>query len=186
MKNNNVIVISVAAMLGLPLAAMADTGLYVDGAAGQASVSDQGFDDNDTSFRIGAGWRFLENFGTEIGYVDLGKVADTIAPGVTASLEADGLYAGVAGKIPLHEGTNGFYLNARGGLLWWEANGRARAGTTTIALDDSASDFYVGVGGGYDFNEQFGVGVGFDRYKLSDGVTDATYDVLAVNGEVRF
>jgi OOP family OmpA-OmpF porin/outer membrane immunogenic protein len=185
MKNKNLIAISVTAMLALPMAAMADTGLYIDGAAGQASVDDQGFDDNDTSFRIGAGWRFLENFGAEIGYQDLGKVEEDVVGG-NASLEADGLYAGVSGKIPLHEGVNGFYLNARGGMYWWDATGRARGGTTTIELDASDSDFYVGVGAGYDFNEQFGVGVGFDRYQLSESDTDLTYDVLAVNGEVRF
>ena len=151
MRSFKLLALTLASVLALPAVAMADTGLYIDGAVGRASVDDNGIDDNDTSFRIGAGWRFLENFGSEIGYQDLGKMSEEIAVGgATASISADGLYAGIAGKIPLYDGETGFYVGARGGLLFWNATGRIRQGNTSVRLDDSASDFYVGVSGGYE------------------------------------
>jgi len=187
MKNKNIIALSVLSALLLPTLAPAATGFYIDGAVGQASVDDLGIDDNDSAYRIGAGWRFLENFGAELGYVDLGTMSEEVAVGgATASVSADGLTAGIAGKIPLHDASNGFYLSARGGMMWWDATGRARVGATTVVLDEDSNDFYVGVGGGYDFNEQFGVGVAFDRYKIGDQVADMDYDVLSLTGEVRF
>ena len=187
MKNKNLIAISMLSALLVPAFAPAATGFYIDGAVGQASVDEQGIDDSDSAYRIGAGWRFLENFGAEIGYVDLGTVSEAVAiGGATASLSADGLSAGIAGKIPLSDASNGFYLSARGGMYWWDATGRARIGNTTVEITDSSNDFYVGIGGGYDFNEQFSLGVGFDRYQIDDNNADASYDILSVAGEVRF
>lgn len=187
MRSLNILGLSLAAALALPALALADTGLYVDGAVGQASVDDEGIDDNDTSLRLGVGWRFVENFGAEIGFQDLGEVGEEVAiGGATASVEADGFYAGVAGKIPLYDTDMGFYLSARAGMYFWDATGRARQGTTSIRIDDSDSDFYVGVGGGYDFNEKFGVGLTYDRYQLGDDNTDFNYGVFALAGEVRF
>lgn len=179
--------LAVAAVLAAPTLALADTGWYIDGAVGQASVDDQGIDDQDTAFRGGVGWRFLENFGAEVGYQDLGKVGEEVAiGGATASVSTDGFYAGVSGKIPLYDANTGFYLNARAGLYFWDATGRLRDGSTSVRLDDSGNDFYVGVGAGYDFNEQFGLGLGYDRYQVGDNSSDLTYGVFALNGEVRF
>lgn len=187
MRTPALLALTLAGALALPTLAIADTGLYIDGGIGQASVDDEGIDDNDTAFRIGAGWRFVENFGAEIGYQDLGEVEEEVAiGGATASIEADGFYAGVAGRIPLRDGDTGFYLSARAGVYFWDATGRVRQGTTSVRLDDSDNDFYVGIGAGYDFNEQFGLGIGYDRYQLGDGDSDFNYGVLALNGEVRF
>lgn len=187
MRSLNLIGLALAAALALPTFAAADTGLYVDGAVGQASVDDEGIDDNDTAFRLGVGYRFLENFGAEIGYLDLGEVSEEVAiGGATASVEADGFYAGVSGRIPLYETNTGFFLSARAGLYFWDATGRLRQGTTTVRLDDSDNDFYVGVGAGYDFNEQFGLGLTYDRYQLGDGDSDLNYGVISLAGEVRF
>lgn len=187
MRSNKLWSLTLATAMLLPMAAMADTGFYIDGAAGQTSVDDEGIDDNDTAFRVGAGYRFLENFGAEIGYLDLGKVEEEVAVGgATASISSDGFYAGVAGKIPLYDANTGFYVGARGGLYFWDATGRVRQGTTSVRVDDSDNDFYVGVSGGYDFNEQFGLGLAYDRYKLGDGNADLSYSTISLTGEVRF
>lgn len=179
------LLLALAGALALPTLALADNGLYVDGAIGQASVDDNGIDDNDTAFRLGVGWRFVENFGAEIGYQDLGEVGEEVAiGGATAEIEADGFYAGVAGRIPLQD--SGFFLSARAGVYFWDATGRFRQGTTAVRLEESDNDFYVGIGAGYDFNEQFGIGIGYDRYQLDNGDGDFNYGVLALNGEVRF
>lgn len=187
MRSLKILGLALASSLLLPTLAMADTGWYIDGAVGQASVDDGGIDDSDTSFRIGTGYRFYENFGAEIGYQDLGKVSDNVdVAGASASIETEGLYAGLSGKIPLYDGSTGFYLSARAGLYWWDATGRVQVGDTTVRLDDSDSDFYIGVGGGYDFNEQFGLGLAYDRYQIGDNDADFTYGAWALTGEVRF
>ena len=187
MRSLKILGLALASALMLPTLAMADTGWYIDGTLGQAMVDDNGVDDTDTAFRIGTGWRFFENFGAEIGYQDLGKVSDSIDAGnLSASVETDGLYAGVAGKIPLYDGGTGFYLGARTGMYWWDATGRVRSGNTTVSIDDSDSDFYVGVSGGYDLNEQFGVGLAYDWYQVGDNDTDFSYGVWGLTGEVRF
>lgn len=187
MRSLKILGLALASSLMLPTLAMADTGWYIDGSVGQTSVDDQGIDDSDTSFRIGTGWRFFENFGAEVGYQDLGKVSDNVnGTGVSASVETDGLYAGVAGKIPLYDGATGFYLSARAGMYWWDATGRIQDGNTTVSIDDSDSDFYVGVGGGYDFNEQFGLGLAYDSYQVGDNDADFSYGTWALTGEVRF
>jgi OmpA-OmpF porin, OOP family len=176
-----------AALLGFSGLAMADTGLYVDGAVGQASVDDSGINDNDTAFRFGVGWRFLENFGAEVGYADLGEVGEEVAVGgATASIETDGFYAGVTGRIPLHDGATGFFVGARAGIYFWEATGRVRSGATTVRFDESDNDFYYGINGGYDFNEQFAVNLNYDRYQVGDSEADLDYGVWSVGGEVRF
>lgn len=185
MRNTHFLALALAAGLSLPALALADTGLYIDGSVGQASVDDEGIDDNDTSFRIGAGWRFIDNFGAELGYLDLGEVGEGNG-NLAASIETDGFYAGVAGKIPLYEGATGFYLGARAGLYFWDATGRVRSGNTTLRVDDSDNDFYVGISGGYDFNEQFGLGLSYDRYKVGDNNTDLSYAAWGLTGEVRF
>ncbi len=183
----SILSLAVAAVFAAPGLAYADEGFYIDGSVGRASVDDSGIDDNDTGFRIGGGWRFLENFGAEVGYLDLGKVEEEVAiGGATGSVEVDGLYAGVSGRIPLSDDTAGFFLSARAGLLFWDAEGRVRAGTVTVPFDDSDNDFYVGVGGGYDFNEQFGVSLTYDRYKVGDSGADFNYSVIGATGEVRF
>jgi len=186
MRSTTLLGLTLAALLS-PGLALADTGLYMDGAVGRASVDDQGIDDNDTGFRVGAGWRFVENFGAEIGYLDLGEVGEEVAVGgATASVETDGFYAGVAGKIPLYDANTGVYLSARAGLYFWDATGRVRSGATSVRLDESSNDLYFGVGAGYDFNEQFGVGVAYDRYQVGDESADLNYGLLSLTGEVRF
>jgi OOP family OmpA-OmpF porin/outer membrane immunogenic protein len=187
MRTLNILGLAVAAALALPTQVLAHTGLYLDGSVGQASVDDGGIDDNDTAFRVGAGWRLWENLGAEIGYQDLGKVGEEVAiGGAAASVEVDGFYAGLSGKIPLYDGDNGFFLGARAGVYFWDATGRLRQGSTSVRLDDSDNDIYFGVSAGYDFNPQFGVGLAYDSYQVGDGSADFDYGVFSLTGEVRF
>ena len=145
------------------------------------------WDDSDTAIKLYAGAYFHPHLGLELGYQDLGKVSDSVAgAGASASVETDGLYAGIAGKIPLYDANTGFFLSARTGMYWWDATGRVQVGNTTVSVDDSDSDFYVGVGGGYDFNEQFGLGLTYDRYNVGDNDADFTYGAWSLAGEVRF
>jgi OOP family OmpA-OmpF porin/outer membrane immunogenic protein len=185
MRTFKIIGVALAAALAFPAQLLAHTGLYMNGSVGQAYVDDNGLDDNDFSFGIGAGWRLWDNFGFEIGYQDLGTMGES-AGNLSASVEADGFYAGLSGKIPLYDGGTGWYLSARGGGYWYDITGRVSDGATSVRFDEGDNDFYFGVGAGYDFNEQFGVGLGYDIYQLGDGDTEFNFDVIALTGEVRF
>jgi len=188
MMNRNWSAMILIAALALPLPMLAQNGLYIDGAVGRSTVDASGIDENDTSFRFGAGWRFNPNFGLEVGYQDLGEVSEEAAiGGATQSLETDGFYAGLNARLPLSQDDGrGFYLGARAGFYFWDAKGRARVVTITVPIDDSDQDVYFGVGGGYDFNAQFGVGLNYDRYKVGGGLVDTDYDVVSLSTEFRF
>ena len=80
MRSLNILGLSLAAALAMPALALADTGLYVDGAVGQASVDDEGIDDNDTSLRLGVGWRFVEKWFEGLGATCLWSLNPTKAP----------------------------------------------------------------------------------------------------------
>lgn len=187
MKGSTIFGVAIAAALAFPAQLLAHTGLYMDGAIGQAYVDDEGLDDDDIAFKIGAGWRLWENFGFEVGYQDLGEMGEEVAiGGLTASIEVDGFYAGLSGKIPLYDAGTGFYLSARGGGYWYDVTGRLRDGTTSVRVDEGDNDFYFGIGGGYDFNEQFGVGLGYDIYQVGEDDAEFNFDTISLTGEVRF
>lgn len=183
MLKHSLLAVALMAALAAPVAASAQSGFFVDGAIGQVSIDEDGLDDNDTSFRIGGGWSFNRYFGLEAGWTDLGKFEEEVAiGGATASAETDGFYAGVRGKFPFYEGENGFYVGGRAGFLRWDASGRARVGTVTVRLDESGTDPYFGVGAGYDFSRNFGVGLNYDRYDIDD----SNLDVWNVSATWRF
>lgn len=148
------------------------TGFYLRGLVGQADT-DESLLDNDTAFSIGGGWRFLPYLSVEGGYNDFG---DFDGRGVSAQLGADSWELGVAAKVPFAD--SGFFGQARLGVHRWDID--SRLGTTRVSLD--GNDPYYGIGVGYDFTEQFGVTLSYDRYD----VDDFDIDRIGLGGEVRF
>jgi hypothetical protein len=187
MSKHSILAIALATALTVPAVASAQSGFFVDGGVGQVRVDESGFDDKDTHFRLGGGWQWNQYFGLEAGWADLGSFSEQVAIGAaTGEFEADGWYAGVRAKVPFYEGDRGFYARARAGILWWDATGRARAGTVLVRFDDSGNDPYFGIGAGYDLSSNFGVGLDYDRYKIGNGGDDATLKVWSVNATYRF
>lgn len=187
MSKHSILAIALAAALAVPTVASAQSGFFVDGGVGQVRVDESGFDDKDTHFRLGGGWQWNQYFGLEAGWADLGSFSEQVAIGAaTGEFEADGWYAGVRAKVPFYEGDRGFYARARAGILWWDATGRARAGTVLVRFDDSGNDPYFGIGAGYDLSSNFGVGLDYDRYQIGNGGDDATLDVWSVSATYRF
>lgn len=148
------------------------TGFYLRGMVGQADTDESGLD-NDTAFAIGGGWRFLPYLSVEAGYNDFGNFE---ANRLNAELGADSWELGMAAKIPFAD--SGFFGQARVGIHRWDID--SRLGTTRVSVD--GNDPYYGVGIGYDFNDQFGLTVSYDRYD----VDDFDIDRIGLGGEVRF
>jgi len=188
----------------------ADSGFFGSISAGRASV-DTGFstsadfsvDDTDTAYGITAGYRLNQYFAVEAGYQNLGESSvskagaggsgngygDTIQLQNNSRIqnETDGFNLGVIGTYPVN---TSFDVFAKLGVFAWDTeytyngnvtiNGTAYNGSGTVS--DDGHDVYFGVGGMYNINDRFGVGVEWVRYDAAE--TDI--DVIGANFVVNF
>ncbi|MDC8011957.1 porin family protein [Tahibacter soli] len=175
--------LGLAGVTALP-AAMAD-GLFISGNVGQSDLK-KGDYDKDTAFAINGGYRWGA-FGLEAGYNDFGSLEDkysTISGAVRDKIDLTGWNLGVNGKVNFAEN---WYVSGRAGVFRWDADtdfGLA-AGPRT-RRDEKGTDWYAGVGVGYDVNQNFGVGLAFDRFKADGKVAEYTTNRTSVTAEYRF
>jgi hypothetical protein len=159
-------------LAGLSTNAMAAelNGGFIRGEVGRSNVDVDGLDtDNDTSLLLGGGYYFNKNFAVEGFWANLYDDND-------ASLHGLGL--GVVGKTNFQNDDTGFYLSGRLGML------RARG---EIDGDDATSTKpYFGVGAGYDFNENVGLGVNYTRFTGDFEGLDVDANTIAAALEFRF
>jgi len=153
----------------LPMAALADGGIYVGASIGSANLDDD-FDGltintDSTSFRILGGWRFNENFSIEAGYHDFGDFEQQIDIGgslVTVGLSADGYTLGVAGALPV---TDRISLIGRLGMFFWD--GAAEINNVSQATPEDSNLYFSG-GASYALTERFSLVGDWSRYDLDD------------------
>lgn len=171
--NKRIHITAAAALLAAAsTAAMADDGaFFINGNLGQSRYHDSGFNDKtDTAgaVRLGYDWNAgAFSFGAEGGYVDLGK-----ASGLGYVPYYAGPYGGTYGISAKTSGWllggnfkyrfgNNMYLSSRAG--WF----RSTFDTNVSGLGSqsySGNGGYAGLGLGYDFNRNFGIGASYDRY----------------------
>jgi OOP family OmpA-OmpF porin len=104
----------------------------------------QDFDEDDTSWKIFAGWRFAPFFAVELDYVDFGGPSDN-----EASLDLAGFSPYLVGTLPLGI----FELFAKVGYLFYDIDIDTDA-TDIEDISDSQEDFIWGVGFGVALLEQ--------------------------------
>jgi opacity protein-like surface antigen len=129
-----------ALLFGLaPLAQAADNGIYLGAGYVQSDygLDDPdlaGFDDEDSGFKLIAGWRVIDNFGVEVNYIDHG---DALVPPDTR-LGAETISGFAVGYIdfPLVD------LFAKAGATSWTVD----ATSGGIDFDDDDFDFAWGAG----------------------------------------
>jgi OOP family OmpA-OmpF porin len=135
-------------------------------------------DKHDTAVaaRFGYQWHGAMNFGVETGYVDLGKLVgkyDEDAASSRAEVHARGLLLG--GNLTYRFATP-FYVQVRGGWLNSYVEAKYRYSSPTYNESDSfhgtGNGWYAGIGGGYDFSRNFGIGVHYDNYHVVVGQDD--------------
>ncbi|MDH3665048.1 MAG: outer membrane beta-barrel protein, partial [Alphaproteobacteria bacterium] len=102
------IIALVSTFVAAPLTAFADSGFFLGGSVGAATLDDDidafAIDTDSTSFRINAGWQFSDFFAIEAGYHDFGKFDEELDFGGVLSdvnLRADGYTLGAIAGIPL-------------------------------------------------------------------------------------
>lgn len=167
----------------LPAMAFADSGPYVSGSIGSASLDENiatfSIDDDTEAFRLLGGWQFGEVFGIEAGYQNFGDFEETIDLGGTTAvttLTAEGWTIGgtLGGQF-----SDTFSWFGRAGVFLWEAdvdvNGIAQA------IDDDSNPYY-GAGARLALSRNFSLIGDWTRYELDDVDTD----VISIGFQYRF
>lgn len=187
--------------LALPALAQAqnNSGFFINGNIGQSSLDKGVYDDNDTGWAANFGYRWAVAPSALIciegGYADLGKFGTrnmyTGLPFGNASIK--GWNLGVNGHFNL---TDNWYLSGRGGYFRPDVRGSYISSVTTDAagnpvygittVDSSANKWYVGAGFGYDFSNNFSIGLNYDYYKANTSGLNFNPSLVSVSGEYRF
>jgi hypothetical protein len=169
------ILVAALAMAGYGSSALAaDGSAYVRGEFGNSDVNVDidglgSDDDDDNAMVIGGGYYFTPNFAIDGFYGNLYDTSD-------ATLHAFGL--GVVGKARFGD-DKGFYVSGRLGMA-------RLVGETDLLDSDSTTRPYFGVGAGYDFNENVGLGVNYTRYNADFDDIEVDANTLTATVEFRF
>src|SRR5581483_8567204 len=164
-------------------------GFFVNGNIGQSNLSKGIYDDNDTAGGVNVGYRWAINpsvaLGVEGGYTTLGKfdTKDAFAGQGLPRAKVDGWTAGVNGHFNV---TPNWYVTARGGLFRGDVKGAYLTSTTPVYVDDTSTKYYAGAGFGYDFNNNFSVGLNYDYYKTDKNGLNLDPNLVSVSAEYRF
>jgi OmpA-OmpF porin, OOP family len=164
---------------------------FIDGRVGSASVDEDDFDDEASVFQLNGGYRW-GNYGIEVGYVNFDEFAgevETTGQDFEIDADIDGYTIGVNGRT--HFGESPWYLSGRLGAFIWEADSEAVVPSTEnsfIVVQDGedGTDLYAGVGVGYDFSDQFSLGLAYDYFGPGKDEVSLQTNTLSVTGEVRF
>jgi OOP family OmpA-OmpF porin len=174
-----------------------------DDAAADAGlvVSSSKLDDNDTGYKIQAGYKFSENLAVEGGYVDLGRLSlsadlgpqgPIVSGHVGADLKAYGFNIDAVGILPLGAG---FSVFAKAGAILARTESdisvTASGQGTSVSLDEDDSDTSLaptaGVGLAFDLNDTLSVRLEYERFfTLKSDDADVDVDLAALGLVVRF
>ena len=170
-------------------------GFFVNGNVGQSNLSKGIYDDNDTGYGVNLGYRWALNpnvaLGVEGGYTDLGKFGtkDSYRSLGLPNASVKGWTAGVNGHFNV---TPEWYLSGRAGLFRADVKGAyptTPAGSTTpvyASVNDTSTKYYAGAGVGYDFSNNFSVGLNYDYYKTDKNGVNFDPNLVSVSAEYRF
>ncbi len=153
------------------------------------------YDDSDTGYGANVGYRWALNpnvaLGIEGGYTDLGKFDTKNAYNGLGLPNASvkGWTAGVNGHFNL---TPEWYLSGRAGLFRADAQGAFATGSVDgsspayVSVSDTSTKYYAGAGFGYDFSNNFSVGLNYDYYKTDKNDLNIAPSLVSASAEYRF
>ena len=197
MKNTLLALALSAAAFALPVASHAADagGFFVNGGLGQSDVSKGIYNDNETAGYANLGYRWALSPGAAVGIEGGYTSQGTYTPkGVYVDLpkgKASGWNLGFNGHFNF---TPEWYVSGRLGGYFADIKGTYYPGGVSVNplgagavyVDGSSTDYYAGAGFGYDFSNNFSLGVNYDYFKASkSGLTLDPY-ILSVSGEFRF
>lgn len=170
MKNSVVLSGVIAAVISI--GAHAEPSAFVSGSLGQSKYKSDGFSESATSFGVGGGYWFNENFAIEGRYDDFGEIENTYQDGTAtenSKASASALGINLLAGVPLNEQ---FKLYAKIGVSFWDFD----AESVTSFPDDAFDYHYKASFSGNDFNYGFGA-----EYKANDSISiGAEYSALTI------
>lgn len=194
--NKQLLIIAMAAGLGMTAAQAADTGFYIGGSFGKSKVSDfsssdlntelaslgvtatSTTEDGDSGLKVFAGYRIMKYLAVEGAYANLGEVSArviTTAPVAgTANIELENtaITLSALGILPLNDK---FSLFGRLGLNVWNvdvsASGTGSGGATYSDSDDGTGVVY-GLGAAYNLTPNLNLRVEWERYDFDGSDLD--------------
>ena len=192
MKNTLIaIALATAGLAAIPLTSHAadnNSGFFINGNVGDSNVSKGLYDDDDTGFgaNVGYRWAVAPNvlLGIEGGYTDLGKfkAKDSLSAGIPEA-KVSGWTLGVDGHFNINPN---WYVSARGGLFRGDVKGAYFADATPVYVDETSTKYYAGAGFGYDFSNNFSLGLNYDYYKVDKAGLSLDTSLVSVSAEYRF
>jgi|SRR3954452_23721889 opacity protein-like surface antigen len=186
------IALATAGLTAIPLTSHAadQGGFFINGNVGASNVSKGVYDDDDVGVagNIGYRWAVSPNvlLGVEGGYTDLGSFSTKSryeGLGVPDA-KLQGWNLGVNGHFNVNEN---WYISGRAG--WFSGDvkgGYFDPNGVVVRVDDTSDKWYAGAGFGYDFNNNFSVGLNYDYYKADKNNLDLASDLVSVSAEYRF
>ena len=174
-------------------AAFADetAGWYLGGGFGQfnAGIDDvnqvddavNSWDEDDTAYKLFAGYRLNKVLGFELDYINLGEPSGAVVPGFNVDSSVDGFAPYVVATLPLG---NFFEAYGRLGYYFYDANrGVENVLGDRVEFDEESEDLVWGAGLGANFGEKLNVRFEYERFDLQ-GLDDA--DSLWLTAAWRF
>lgn len=166
-------------------------GFYVGGGVGQfnagiddiddvdATVDD--WDDDDTAWKLFAGYRMNPFLGFELAYINLGEPSGAVVPGFNVDTSIDGFAPYIVGTIPI-----GRYFEVYGriGYYFYDATlGVEDALNGRVEFDEESEDLVYGGGVGVNIGEKLNLRFEYEKFDL-EGLDDA--DALWLTAAWRF
>ncbi|EAV46766.1 OmpA/MotB [Methylophilales bacterium HTCC2181] len=165
-----------------------NTETSVTGLTGTASLNE---DEDDTGYKLFAGYRASNNFGVELHYADLGEaslsgnIGDTfISNGVTYGFTANGVKivqetksygAAATYALPLNDS---FSLLGKIGFHRWDIE-------DSQGFDEDGTEPFYGIGASYQVNENVAIQAEFERFQI-DSIDVDDIDLLSVGLAFHF
>ena len=168
-----------------------DAGFYLGGGVGQfnAQIDDvdevdetvEGWDEDDTAYKIFAGYRLNDFLAFELDYINLGEPSGSVVPGFNVDAAVDGFAPYVVGTIPLGQW---FEVYGRVGYYFYDATvGIENELDERVEFDEESEDLVYGAGIGARVGERLNLRFEYEKFDLA-GVDDA--DSLWLTAAWRF
>ena len=158
----------------------AERGAFIGGEWGgsrlDVSFEGESEEDSDHGFLFRGGYYFTPNVAVEVFHASL---YDYSEEGYSAEIDGNGI--GVVGRKNFGADNNGFYIQGRAGLFRSEGKASVEG---LGSISDKSNEPYFGVGAGYDFNSNFGIGLNYTRYRGDFG--DVSYDTSTLTAGIEF
>lgn len=175
----------------------ADSGAFMGVGVGQMNTevddlfgSGYEFDENDTAFKLFAGYKFFPWLSVEGAYVDGGNPGisgdDGAGSSARLNIEVQSLVASVVFSQRLGDNLEVFI---KPGIAYWDAKTTARytdpMGSGSGSESDDGAAFFLGGGVAFNFSENFGMRLEYEWFEVAPEYDDyseefvQTYDATA-------